>query len=179
MPDLPSNITAERLIEMLDLAPLPRQGGYYRETWRSDVSISQFALGAEYDGPRAAGTSIYYMLTPDTVSRMHRLPAPETYHFYMGDPVEMLLLHAQLSDTVIFGQDIMVGQKPQFTVPGMMWMGARLLPAARESALPGYGFALMGTTVSPGFDFDDLEMGDGDSLAYAYPDHALLIRTLS
>tara|TARA_R110001599_G_scaffold123516_3_gene295914 strand:- start:5443 stop:5991 length:549 start_codon:yes stop_codon:yes gene_type:complete len=182
MPDIPkdlSNITAARLIEMLDLAPLPWEGGYYRETWRSNVSIPQPALGAEYDGPRAAGTSIYYMLTSETVSKMHRLPSPETFHFYMGEPVEMLLLHAQISDTVVFGQDIMVGQKLQFTVPGMVWMGARLLPAVPGSALPGHGFALMGTTVAPGFDFDDLEMGDGDSLAYAYPDDAPLIRALS
>ncbi len=182
MPDVSkdlSNITAARLIEMLNLAPLPWEGGYYRETWRSDVSIPQSTLGAEYDGSRAAGTSIYYMLTPDTVSRMHRLPSPETFHFYMGDPVEMLLLHAQMSDTVIFGQDIMAGQKLQFTVPGMVWMGARLLPTPSAPALSGHGFSLMGTTVAPGFDFDDLEMGDGDTLAYAYPDHAPLIRALN
>jgi len=179
MPKASLNITASRLIEMFDLAPLPWEGGYYRETWRSDVSIPQLTLGAEYKGPRAAGTSIYYMLTPDTVSRMHRLLSPETFHFYMGDPVEMLLLHAQLSDTLIFGEDILAGQRLQYTVPGMVWMGARLLPAAPESELPSHGFALMGTTVAPGFDFDDLEMGDGDSLAYAYPDHAPLIRALS
>jgi predicted cupin superfamily sugar epimerase len=179
MPDHLPDITAERLIEILDLAPLPWEGGYYRETWRSDVQVPQPALGADYDGPRAAGTSIYYMLTPDTVSKMHRLPSPETFHFYMGDRVEMLLLHAQISDTVVFGQDIMAGQKLQFTVPGMVWMGARLLPVAHDSDLPNHGFALMGTTVAPGFDFDDLEMGDGDSLAYAYPDHAPLIRALS
>lgn len=177
MPDHLSDITAARLIEMLDLAPLPWEGGYYRETWRSDVEVPQPALGADYDGPRAAGTSIYYMLTPDTVSKMHRLPSPETFHFYMGDPVEMLLLHAQLSETLIFGQDIMAGEKLQYTVPGMVWMGARLRPGAPEA--PRHGFALMGTTVAPGFDFDDLEMGDGDSLAYAYPDNADLVRALS
>ncbi len=182
MPEVPGQsqkMTAARLIDMLDLTPLPWEGGYYRETWRSGITIPAHSLGAAYSGPRSASTAIFYLLTPDTVSRMHRLPSPETFHFYMGDPVEMLLLYAQASETVIFGQDIMSGQKLQFTVPGMTWMGARLMPVGPASDVSRDGYALMGTTVSPGFDFDDLEMGVGDTLADAYPDHASLIRALS
>jgi predicted cupin superfamily sugar epimerase len=169
-----SDVSAETLIRHLDLKPLPWEGGYFRETWRSEVSVPQTALGDEYTGPRAAGTSICYMLTPDTLSKMHRLPSPETFHFYMGDLVEMLLLHPDGSDeVVVFGHDLRAGQFLQFTIAGNTWMGGRLVDGHQR------GFALMGTTVAPGFDFDDLEMGDGDALACEYPNAAEMIRALT
>lgn len=165
---------ADDLIRMLGLQPLPWEGGYYRETWRASVSIPKDALPDAYDGPRDAGTAIYYLLTPDTVSRMHRLPSAETFHFYMGDPVEMLLLYPDGAGEVLtFGQDLEAGEFVQFTVPGNVWMGACLKPGGSE------GFALMGTTVAPGFDFQDLEMDDAGALADTYPDHAEMIRRLS
>lgn len=169
-----TRVSAESLIQDLALEPLPWEGGYYRETWRSDVTIPQQALGSAYAGSRAAGTSIYYMLTPDTLSKMHRLPSPETFHFYMGDAVEMLLLHPDGSDQVItFGQNLSAGQHLQFTILGNTWMGGKL------SAGYEHGFALMGTTVAPGFDFDDLEMGATDSLLHEYPKPSELIRALT
>lgn len=168
-------MTAEDLIISLGLKPLPWEGGYYRETWRTEAEIPQEALGAAYSGPRSAGTAIYYLLTPETVSKMHRLPSDETFHFYMGDPVEMLLLYPPEHATgiVTFGQDIVSGQVVQFTVPGNVWMGARLKAGGTA------GYALMGTTVAPGFDFDDLEMGEGEALAASWPDAAELIGMLS
>lgn len=169
-----TDVTAETLIRDLDLKPLPWEGGYFRETWRSDVSVPQTALGAEYTGPRAAGTSIYYMLTTNTLSKMHRLPSPETFHFYIGDPVEMLLLHPDGSDeVVVFGQNLGAGEFLQFTILGNTWMGGRLAAGHRQ------GFALMGTTVAPGFDFDDLEMGGTDALVDEYPHAADMIRDLT
>lgn len=170
-----TDLDAAGLIRLLHLEPLPWEGGYFRETWRADVSIPQSALPPGHAGPRDAGTAIYYLLTSDTVSRMHRLPSAETFHFYLGDPVEMLLLlEAPTTETVIFGADLLAGQRVQFTVPGNTWMGARLAPRAVKR-----GFALMGTTVSPGFDFADLEMGDGDVLSAAYSGAADTIRALS
>lgn len=169
-----TDVSAQSLIRDLDLKPLPWEGGYYRETWRSDVSIPRSSLGDAYSGPRSAGTSIYYMLTLDTVSKMHRLPSPETFHFYMGDPVQMLLLHPDGTDQIItFGQDISVGQLLQYTIPGNTWMGGRLADGHEQ------GFALMGTTVAPGFDFDDLEMGASDALVADYPAAADTIRSLT
>lgn len=166
-------MTAEDLIRALSLKPLPWEGGYYHETWRSTVDIPKSALPAAYDGKRSAGTAIYYLLTPETVSRMHRLPSDETFHFYLGDAAQMLLLHPDgSSGTVVFGQNIMAGEKVQFTVPGNTWMGMRLLAGGAQ------GFALMGTTVSPGFDFADLEMPDGHDLKGRYPDRAELLEIL-
>lgn len=169
-------MTAEDLIINLGLKPLPWEGGWYRETWRTETTIPAEALGDAYSGERSAGTAIYYLLTPDTISRMHRLPSDETFHFYMGDPVEMLLLYGENGDadarTITFGHDLFAGQHVQFTVPGNVWMGARLMAGDA-------GYALMGTTVAPGFDFDDLEMGDGDALGAAWPLQADLIAALS
>ena len=171
-------IHAEELIIHLGLKPLPWEGGWYRETWRTESTIPSDVLGDAYSGGRSAGTAIYYLLTPETVSRMHRLPSDETFHFYMGDVVEMLLLYppetgATRSRIVTFGQDIVNCQHVQFTVPGNVWMGARLKAGGT------YGYALMGTTVSPGFDFDDLEMAEDGVLAKAYPDRKGLIAALS
>lgn len=170
-----AGLDADGLIRLLDLKPLPWEGGYYRETWRAGVSIPKDALGAAYSGPRDAGTAIHYLLTPDTLSRMHRLPSAETFHFYMGDPVEMLLLTDPAQhDVITYGPDLAAGECVQFTVPGMVWMGARLAPGRVRA-----GYALMGTTVAPGFDFDDLIMGDGATLAAQFPAAAELIRALS
>ncbi|MCK5777267.1 MAG: cupin domain-containing protein [Rhodospirillales bacterium] len=168
-------MTAEDLIISLGLKPLPWEGGFYRETWRTEIEIPKAALGGAYSGARSAGTAIYYLLTPETVSRMHRLPSDETFHFYLGDPVEMLLLYPpeRATGIVTFGQDIAAGHVVQFTVPGNVWMGARLTSDGNA------GYALMGTTVAPGFDFDDLEMGDGAELAGKWPDAARLIEILS
>lgn len=167
-------LDADGLIRHLWLRPLPWEGGYYRETWRAGVSIPSDALGDAYSGPRDAGTAIYYLLTPDTLSRMHRLPSAETFHFYLGDPVEMLLLEEPPAHRAItYGTDIMAGEHVQFTVPGMVWMGARLAPGRIR-----HGYALMGTTVAPGFDFDDLIMGEADALAALYPAASEQIRAL-
>lgn len=169
-----THFTAESLIQDLDLKTLPWEGGYYRETWRSGVEVPQAALGDAYSGARSAGTAIYYMLTPDTMSKMHRLPSPETFHFYMGDAVQMLLLHPDGTDQMMtFGRDLDAGQHLQFTILGDTWMGGRLVGEHQ------HGFALMGTTVAPGFDFDDLEMGGTNALISEYPDAADMIRALT
>jgi len=172
-------MNADDVIRALDLSPLPWVGGWYRETWRSKANIPGPELGDQYDGERSAGTAIYYVLTTDTLSRMHRLPSDETFHFYLGDPVEMLLLHPDStnSEIITFGQDIFGGDHVQYTILGNTWMGGRL---KRDAAVPdAVGFALMGTTVSPGFDFADLEMGTFDDLAVQHPDRKDLIKALS
>lgn len=172
-------MNADDVIRALDLSPLPWEGGWYRETWRSKANIPGSKLDDQYDGERSAGTAIYYVLTLDTVSRMHRLPSDETFHFYLGDPVKMLLLYpdSAKSEIITFGHNIFGGDHVQYTIPGNTWMGGRLKP---DASVPDPArFALMGTTVSPGFDFADLEMGTFDDLAAQYPDRKDLIKTLS
>ena len=148
-------LTAADVIRILALVPLPGEGGYFRETYRSALS-----------------TAIYYLLTRDSFSAIHRLPGDEVFHFYLGDPVEMLQLRPDGTvERLTIGTDVGKGMRPQVVVPGGTWQGSRLLP--------GGEFALMGTTMAPGFDARDLELGDRAKLIGRYPVHADLIRALT
>jgi uncharacterized protein len=155
-------LTASELIAMLDLKPLPREGGFYRETYRSPQRLTS---------GKSAGTAIYYLLTPDTCSALHRLPTDEVYHFYLGDPVELLLLAPDGGRLVTLGADLRAGQHPQFVVPAGCWQG---------SCLAGGGsVALLGTTMDPGFEFSDYEAADREALIRLHPDFEDRIRRLT
>jgi predicted cupin superfamily sugar epimerase len=150
-------LTAQRLIEVLGLEPLPIEGGHFRETWRSP-----------------AGSAIYYLLTDDprSFSALHRLPTDEVYHFYLGDPVEMLMLNEDgRVESATLGQDILKGQRVQHVVPRGVWQGSRLRSGGR--------FALLGTTMAPGFDPKGYEGGEREALLEAYPLAAEAIRSLT
>jgi predicted cupin superfamily sugar epimerase len=157
------------IIARLELAPHPREGGYFRETYRADEAA---APAARYAGARSAATAIYYLLTPATVSALHRLASDEVFHFYAGDPVEQLRLHPDgRGEIVVIGNDIMRGLRPQTVVPRGVWQGARLAPGGR--------FALLGCTVAPGFDYADYGEGERADLVAAYPQFRDLIATLT
>ena len=164
-------VTADQLITLLDLKPHP-EGGYYIETYRSSENISEEALPNRYKGRRCFGTAIYYLLTAQTLSAMHRLRSDEIFHFYSGDPVEMLQLSSDGSGRVaILGSDILNGMQPQVVVDRGVWQGARLLNGGK--------FALLGATVSPGFEFADYESGHRDELIKSYPQFRELIIALT
>jgi uncharacterized protein len=165
-------MTADEIKKLLNLAPHPREGGWFVQTWRADETIPHEALPPRYLASRAAGTCIYYLLEPDTFSEMHRLASDEIFHFYYGDPVEMLqLAPGGSARTVILGSDLAAGQHPQLIVPKNVWQGSRLVPGGKV--------ALLGCTVSPGFDYADYEAGSFEPLSRAYPQHADLIRVLT
>lgn len=160
------------LIARLGLEPLNGEGGYYRETYRSDESVSGGALPSRYGSERQFSTAMYYLLTPDMVSAMHRVASDEVFHFYLGEPVTMLLLHPDgRQETVVLGPDIESGQRPQVVVYGGVWQGAFLTD--------GGGFALMGATVAPAFDFRDFELGGREELVRRYPESESLIERLT
>ena len=165
-------ITVEEIKSLLNLTPQQKEGGYFTETYRSHHQLSNDALPDSYGGERSLATAIYYLLTPDTFSEMHRLPADEVFHFYLGDPVEMLQLLPDGSGKVItLGPDILNGMHPQIIVMKGIWQGARLLPGGK--------FALLGTTMSPGFEFADYESGKRDVLIELYPQFRDLISILT
>ena len=153
--------TVEALCALLGLVPHPIEGGFFAETYRSRDLLPGDALPARYRGARAAATAIYYLLTPETFSAMHRLGSDEIFHFYLGDPVEMLQLAPDGSHrVVVIGPDLEAGQRPQMVVPRGVWQGARLRPGGR--------LALLGTTVAPGFDYADYETGARAALLASY-----------
>lgn len=154
-------LTADQIIALLNLTPHPKEGGYFIETYRSSETIPEKTLPSRYKGIRSFATAIYYLLTPETFSAMHRLQSDEIFHFYLGDPVEMLQLWPDGSGRlVILGSDILRGVQPQVVVPRGVWQGARLRSGGR--------FALLGTTVSPGFEFADYKSGQRDELTVSY-----------
>ena len=164
----------DKLIEQLGLELLPREGGLYRQTYRSSDLLKRSGLPPRYGQPRPAGTAIYYFLTddPDSFSALHRLPTDEIYHFYLGDPVEMLvLLPDGTARNVTLGQDVLNGQHVQYVVPSGAWHGSRLRT--------GGGYALLGTTMAPGYTDGDFELGERQALCLQYPGQARLIGDLT
>ena len=164
-------MTAEKIIEMLDLKPLPGEGGYYSETWKSAGKIEISGLPGTYTSSRSFSTCIYYLLTPDSFSALHALPTEEIWHFYLGDPIEQLQLFPDGSGKVVeIGNNISAGQIPQVVVPKCVWQCSKLKKGGK--------FALVGTTMSPGFEFEDYLPGIKDELLQKYPDFAKLIEQL-
>lgn len=161
-----SGPTGREIAARLGLEPHPAEGGYFRESYRS---ASRFRPGSPFSGERSVGTAIYYLLTADTCSAMHRLPGDEIFHHYLGGPVEMLLLRPDgTSEVVVLSSDLTRGE-PQRVVPGGVWQGSRLMAGAE--------FALLGTTMAPGFELADYETGT-EALVGRYPEREAMIRAL-
>jgi uncharacterized protein len=162
---------SEEIIDQLNLRPLLAEGGFFIENYRADESVE--GLPSRYHNERRCfSTAIYYLLTPDTISAMHRLPSDEIFHFYAGDLVEMLQLFPDGRGKVIkIGSDLKAGLRPQVVVPRGTWQGSRLADGGQ--------FALLGTTVAPGFEFTDFEAGIREMLVDLYPEYANLICQLT
>jgi predicted cupin superfamily sugar epimerase len=157
-------LTPEDVIAALGLEPHPLEGGFFRETYRTRQKVP----GQE----RPLATAIYYLLTPNSCSALHRLPGDELFHFYLGDPVRQLHLRPDgSSEVVTLGTDVAAGQRPQVLVPGGVWQGACLADGGR--------LALLGTTMSPGFAYPDYETGDRAELTRQYPAFAEMIERLT
>ena len=154
-------MNADEIIERLGLVPHLGEGGWFRETYRSPESVESHALPARYRGDRSFGSAIFYLLAPGNCSVLHRLKSDEVWHFYLGDPVEMLLLGAGSGEILTLGHGLEEGMRLQLAVPRGTWQGCRLRDGGR--------FALMGTTVSPGYDPGDFEAGSKEALLSEYP----------
>jgi predicted cupin superfamily sugar epimerase len=157
---------ADEIKRLLNLEPHPIEGGFFRRTYTSPGTVELPR------GVRHHGTAIYYLLEPGTFSEMHVLDSDEVFHFYLGDPVEMLQLHADGSSAVFtLGPDLSNGQHVQLMVPAGVWQGTRLVGDGKV--------ALLGCTVVPGFDFADYRGGSYAELAAKWPGEADRIRALT
>jgi uncharacterized protein len=149
---------------LLGLEPLHTEGGWYAETWRSRTTLP--------GSTRAAGTAIYYLLEPGAFSALHQLATDEVFHFYLGDPAEMLMLEPQGAARVVrLGADLTAGERPQHVVPAGVWQGTRLAPGGR--------WALLGTTMAPGFEPGEFELGARTELVAHWPEHRGMIEALT
>jgi uncharacterized protein len=159
-------VTADEIKKLLNLDPHPVEGGYFRRTF---TSVAHLDLTR---GSRPQGTAIYYLLEAGSFSEMHLLDSDEMFHFYLGDPVEMLQLYPDgRSALFILGSDLMAGQHVQILVPAGVWQGMHLIGQGK--------FALFGCTVVPGFSFDDYHNASYENLAAKWPEQRNRIRDLT
>lgn len=151
--------SAIEVIERLGLVPLPGEGGFFRETHRSVLSISGAVLPSRFQGSsRHTSTAIYYLLTDETFSALHRLKSDEIYFFHTGDPVLLSLVNesGELSHVTLSNR-LIDDEQCQEVVPSGIWQGSRLLPGGK--------WALLGTCVAPGFEFSDWELASSATIS--------------
>jgi predicted cupin superfamily sugar epimerase len=163
--------TADSLAKALNLLPHP-EGGYYKEVYRSAGIIPHSVIGNDFTGDRNYATGIYFMLKGTNFSAFHRIKSDELWHFYDGDPCHVYVIHLNGELQVIkLGRDIANGEVYQAVVPAGAWFASKCANAK--------GFALVGCTVSPGFDFADFEMAERAALITEYPALTQVIQMLT
>ncbi|MBZ0201511.1 MAG: cupin domain-containing protein [Ignavibacteria bacterium] len=161
----------EHYISILALEKHP-EGGWFKEVYRSNELIKAEHLPARFNGHRYHSTSIYFLLTGDTFSALHRIKSDELWHFYDGSPVTIHMIDEKGNySTVRLGRDVEQGEVFQFAVPAGAWFGATVDDAD--------SFTLVGCTVAPGFHFDDFELANRDRLMKRFPQHKEVIGRLT
>jgi predicted cupin superfamily sugar epimerase len=164
-------LTAQYWIEHLGLSPHP-EGGYYAATYKSDLTIAATALPPGFHGSRSASTAIYFLLSGGDFSAFHRLAADELWHFYAGNSLGVYVIDPEGKLTQVqLGNRPEAGEVFQAVVKAGSWFGSRLKD--------GDGFALVGCTVAPGFEFADFELAKRAELIATNPQHAKLIKALT
>lgn len=158
-------------IERLNLTAHP-EGGFFRETYRSGDHIPHAGLPERFSGPRPFSTAIYFLVTGQAPSRLHRLKGEELWHFYAGAALTLHLFHPDgRYEAKLLGSDPDRGESFQVLIPAGCWFGA--------SVADPDGYALTGCTVAPGFDFDDFILARRSELLLLFPDHSALVEQLT
>jgi predicted cupin superfamily sugar epimerase len=167
-------MTAEQIIKKLKMNPLPKEGGYFVVTHHSDEQLTAEALPDRYQNVRSISGAIYYLVTTDNISALHKLCSDEIYYYHYGDPLEMLFLGPDgQSERKILGMELESGQKPQHLAPRNWWQGSRPLPGQP------HGFSLLSTSMAPAYDESDVVFGDRKTLISQFPDFTPLITSLT
>ena len=164
-------LTADEIRSLLKLEP-NATCGFVRVTFVSKQSIAAGALPAPFAAERPLGSALYFMVTPDAPVRLHRIRNDQLYHYYLGDPLEVFLLHADGStERVIVGPDLRGGQRVQLLIPGNTFHTARLIGRRH--------WFLGASTEWPGVVPADVEIGNLDELAGKYPSVAADLRAIA
>lgn len=168
---VPENYTgrsASQIIDQLQLKQHP-EGGWYKECYRSALSIKKEGLPDTFDGDRDALTSIYYLLSNQEISAFHRIQSPEIWYFHQGINLIIHIIHpsGQYEKVVLSGKKSNLWQ---FTVEPHCWFAAEI-----EGT---YGYSLVSCAVAPGFDFRDFEMGSAINLIQKFPQHKDIINRM-
>jgi predicted cupin superfamily sugar epimerase len=162
---------ARAWVERLGLRRHP-EGGYFRETYRSDEGIARDHLPTRFGGDRAFSTAIYFLLEGEDFSALHTIQQDEVWHFYEGSPLTIHVVDPDGTHAALrLGRNVAAGEEPQAVVRAGRLFGALVNDPA--------SFALVGCTVAPGFDFADFEVPTRASLLARYPQHRGLIEQLT
>jgi len=166
---MPDTVAANEIKTLLKLEPNATYG-FVRETYTSDLSIAPGGLPAPFASGRPLGSALYFMVTPDAPVKLHRIRCEQLYHYYLGDPIEVLLLRENGdSELVVVGPNIVGGHMLQLFIPGNTFHTARVTGKRR--------WFLGASTEWPGVvPSEDVELGDIDQLAAKYPEAAADIR---
>jgi predicted cupin superfamily sugar epimerase len=149
----------KEVIKKLDLVPLPEEGGFYRETFRSNRIVKSEVLGE-----KSECTCIYYLITEESFSALHAVDQDEIFHFYAGSSVEMFQFTTDgESEITTIGNDIFNDEIPQVIVPNGVWQGTKL-KEPKEGA-----WALLGCTVAPGFEIENFHIESRSELIQKFP----------
>jgi len=163
--------TAQDIIRYYSMLPHP-EGGYYKETYRSNELIQHHALPQRFAGSRSFSTAIYFLLDRGNFSAFHRIKSDECWHFYAGGPLLIYIIHPGGSlQSAKLGSNIFNDETFQFVVPAGCWFAS--VPADETA------FSFAGCTVAPGFDFADFELAQREELTTAFPRHELIIKQLT
>jgi len=161
---------ADQLIQRYNLKPHP-EGGWYKQTYKSNEQTAAAALPGRFGGDRAFSTAIYFLLATGNFSAFHRIKSDECWHFYAGGPLLIYIIEQTGELKIIsLGNNFEKGQSFQYVVPANCWFASR--PA------PGSEYCFVGCTVSPAFEFDDLELANATELSVVYPQHKSFIDEL-
>ena len=157
--------------DRLGLLPHP-EGGDYRVTYAADLKIAQRALPISFAGDRPASTAIYFLLDGAEFSAFHRIASDEVWHFYAGSALVVYVIDTDGNRTdLVLGGNPDAGEAFQAVVQAGSWFASRVKDAS--------GYALVGCTVAPGFDFSDFSLATRAELAKLYPHHGELIAELT
>lgn len=169
---MPARPSAAEIKRLLQLEELPVEGGYFRQTYLSADQILKQYLPERYTEDKPTSTAILFLLTPDAFSAFHQLPTDEVYHYYLGDPAELFELHPDgTTRLVTLGADIVNGHQVQHMVPRGTWQASRVVS--------GGEWALLGTTMAPGYTQSDFLLGYAANLIKKYPSQEQIIRQLT
>jgi predicted cupin superfamily sugar epimerase len=164
-------LTADEIRSLLKLEP-NATCGFVRVTFVSKQSIAAGGLPAPFVEARPLGSALYFMVTPGAPVRLHRIRNDQLYHYYLGDPLEVFLLHADgTTERIIVGSDLHSGQRVQLLIPGNTFHTARLIGRRK--------WFLGASTEWPGVVPADVEIGNLDELAGKYPAVAADLRAIA
>ncbi len=179
-----TNNDAQYWIDRLQLQPHP-EGGFYRQTYRAEMTIARAGLPSSFLGDRAAATAIYFLLEGNDFSAFHRLRSDEVWHFYAGTPLDVHVIDPRGNySAILLGDNTEAGQVFQAVVPAGCWFASQVAekahPVAKNATRVGQpSWALVGCTVSPGFEFEDFELAKREELTRTYPQYRVLIERLT